>query len=305
MNPTPIFFVFSFNRGVFLQNCVESIEACAPASEVVIFDDLSDDAETQRILENVATRHRVLTPTDLAGDKHGGLYDNMQSALESVSGDRLICFIQDDTQLVRALTEADGDYLAARFAADPDLGFITPAFIRGNLFHRNPSATFHFDETSALFFPADGRRSAGTHYSDLFIASSERLRAHDWTFQPREPANQTQAQIRFSKMGYLRCPFVMWLPNGTAYRGKRKTLAMRIAEHHRRCGFHPLAYMDPEAEQRLRNARPPELPVAERFLKPIDGPLGQPWFYNPLQGWNSLKHLDQAERALSRLLLRR
>uniref|UniRef100_UPI0011DC7B1D glycosyltransferase family 2 protein n=1 Tax=Haloferax sp. KTX1 TaxID=2600597 RepID=UPI0011DC7B1D len=70
-----ITFIFSFNRGPHLKNCVESVEHCASHSTIVIYDDNSDDPETQRILKKLNEKHEVRQPGQLQNlSIHGGLY---------------------------------------------------------------------------------------------------------------------------------------------------------------------------------------------------------------------------------------
>jgi hypothetical protein len=47
------FCVFSYNRGRFLQNCVRSIELCAPGQPITVYDDGSDDGSGAGTGENV------------------------------------------------------------------------------------------------------------------------------------------------------------------------------------------------------------------------------------------------------------
>lgn len=298
------FFVFSYNRGEYLENCVRSIEECAPGAEVTIFDDQSDNQATRVVLDRISSRHSVITCRPDLGQKHGGLYGNMQAALETLEGDDLVCFMQDDTQMVRPLEEADYACINDYFRIKPKLGFVSPAFIRGISLVGKDRALFDYDESVGLYFPRPGRQSAGIYYSDIFLSSAARLRAHGWQFEKGEPKNQLRAKKTFSPMGYMKCPFMMWLPNGTAYRGKQKTLAMRMAEKKRRCGFYPFKYLDAPAIERLRSCPATELPVAEHYLEPMYGNPAKPWVYDPMQRLTALKHLNRAE-LLARRLLRR
>lgn len=297
-----IFFVFSYNRGPFLGNCVESIVRCSPDSEIVVFDDQSDDPDTVRILKELSKNHRIVSSGDDSGHKHGGLYSNMQSALDLVEGDELICFTQDDTQVVRFLTDEDQRFIEACFSKHPDLGFISPAFIRGITLKRAGDNPFSYDAEMDAFFSRSSKRSAGVFYSDIFLSTSGRLRGNGWVFGQGEPANQKQAKSKFTAMAYMRTPFLMWLPNGGAYRGKTKTLALRLAERSKHCGFYPFQYMTEKEIQTLMSCSPTRLPVAEDFLKTIQGNPQKPWVYNPLQGSRVLKHLNQAELLLKSVL---
>jgi len=304
MKSAMIFFVFSFNRGPFLRNCVASIEHCAPDAEIVIFDDRSDDQDTLEALLRIGETHRVVSSANHRGHKHGGLYPNMQSALELVDGDRLICFIQDDAQLVRVLEAEDQRFIGECFARNPDLGFISPTFFRESQLRGGTLDVLH-DPATGLFSLRNERRSVGTYYSDMFLSTSGRLRVRGWVFQAGEPANEARAKSMFAAMGYMRRPFVMWLPYGTAYRGKKKTWALRLAERARRCGLYPLQYMTDDQVRALAMQPLSELPVAERLLATREPGPKKPWIYSPLQGSRVLKHLNQAELLLNRLLKRR
>lgn len=293
-------FVFSYNRGPFLANCIDSIERLAPQLPLTIVDDASDDPETVAVLEQAARHHEVVTSEALSGHKHGGLYQNMQAAFERLPDGELFCFLQDDTQLVRPVGEDDSAQLHRQFARAPTLGFISPAFIRQISLKHEVDRDFRFDPELDLWFWHPQRRSTGAYYSDILIARSDRLREMGWQFQSGESANNQQAQAQFMRMGRMRLPFAMWLPNGPAFRGKRKTWALRRAERRRECGLYSLHTM-PEARMRqLRETSVPALPIAEQWLTVEGRTLPVPWTYDPMQGASWLKNLDRMERKLRR-----
>jgi hypothetical protein len=100
----------------------------------------------------------------------------------------------------------------------------------------------------------------------------------------------------FGPMGYLFAPFAMWLPEVPAYRGKRKTLALRWAEQRRGCGFYPFRIMSADEVERLLARGPEVLPVAEDFLHGERSTPPAPWTYNPLQAEPLLKRLNAWRR---------
>lgn len=295
---TIAFFVFSYNKGRLLANCVESIEQCAPFASITVVDDRSDDPETCRILEQLAASHRVIQSLARSRHKHGGLYHNMQLALDTADQHGLACFVQDDTQIVRPLTQDDETSLAACFANDSRLGFIRPTFLKGSALARGRGTGFRFDAGSGLYFAQPDGRSAGVHYSDVFLAPPERLRAVGWRFQFGEGANQALAARHFGPMGYLQYPFVMWLPHTPAFRGRQKTWTLSIAERVRGCGIYPYRIMRPDEVRALGNAAQQRPAVAEDFLTPAQGTPSKPWIYHPLQGSRWLKHLHSLELAV-------
>ncbi len=297
------FWIFSYNRGAFLKNCVESVEHCAPDSKIHVFDDDSQDPETLGILATLALKYPVHFPAQPAAGsgKHGGLYSNMQTALDSMPEDAIVCFLQDDTQLVRPVQTDELDALATVFS-DSRRAFVQPAFLRG--YNRDTDdALTRFVADDNLYYVDRLQSSAGAWYSDIVITSVRTLRAVGWQFQAREPDNEQQARQHFEQMGYLRDPFVAWLPNVPAFRGRQQTRALRWAHKQRDSGFYPFEYLTPEQSGALRQRDPKILPYAEDFLalrNQID--LPKPWVYYPLQGIGWLKQLDRIERNARSLL---
>jgi glycosyltransferase involved in cell wall biosynthesis len=298
-----IFFVFSYNRGPHLKNCVESIERCAPGSEIVVYDDRSDDPETKRILDEIARRHEVRSGTDrTSGDQHGALYANMQRAIESVADDRILFFIQDDTQLVRPLTGDDTDFIREYFRKHIRAGFLSPVFqkriTRPSTLDRlryNPDrGVYNYEYRSR-------KKVAGVYYSDVSITMSGRLRESNWKFIAGEYANERQARENFLEMGYLYAPFVMWLPNPPAYRNKKKSLAFRIAEKINKAGFYPYKTMPETDIARLKSRPPSQVPIAEDFLEVGVPGLKTPWIFHPLRRSRLLRKLDKLESWSKRL----
>lgn len=297
------FCIFSFNRGRFLRNCVESIRACAPGADIVIFDDNSDDPETRDYLEQAAEGCRIVEPTEIGTIKHGGLYHNMNAALELLGDRSLLCFLQDDTQLVRPVLDTDVSELASIFERRPELGFVHPCFIRGVDLKKRPVTPLP-GPAAGFFYRQDTGQSAGIHYSDLVIFKPRRLIDVGWRFQQSEPANDAQARALFGMMVYMWLPIAMWLPEVPAYRGKKKTLGLRLAEKKKRVGFYSFRLLTDREVELARDQAPPRLPVAEDFLDCVSGTPAKPWTYNPLTGLRLFKQLNNLEVALRRWLRR-
>lgn len=297
------FCVFSYNRGRFLRNCVDSIERCVARPSITIFDDDSDDPETRAVLSELAARYTVFSAPagNTGGYKCGGLYGNMQAALDRAEVDDLLCFVQDDTQLVRTLEDSDRDAIVRFFARNRGAGFLHPGFFRASNRKRDLRST-HFDQQSGCYYRRGEGQSAGLHFSAISICHVGRLRDVGWVFLPREKDNDRQAATHFSPMGYMRDPFVAWLPQVPAYRGKTKTVALRVAERWRGCGFHPIAPMSAAASTAFRQREESVHPVAEDFLSLREGALPAPWLAYPLQGSALLKLCNRIELGLRRWL---
>lgn len=285
--------IFSFNRGEYLKNCIASIEACSPESRVVVFDDNSSDPETLDALKNIEKNHTVVQPGHNSFRRLGGLYANMQLALDYCKKEELLCFLQDDTQMVRAVSKEDVEAIDHVFDRHSALGFLHPCFIKG--INLAQGAIYNYDESLGLYFRAATGRSAGRYFSALLITKPARLIQAGWQFANSEPANDRLAQKHFIPMGYLFVPFAMWLPEVPTYSGKKKTFALRLAEKKRRSGYYPYKIMDPAAVDALKSRSPSVLPVAEDFLRCRESEPPKPWAYNPLTGLKWIKMLNKLE----------
>ena len=296
-------FVFSFNRGAYLKNCMSSIARCHPGAEVVIYDDDSNDPETLKVLDDLSGEHLIIRPSHAGVERLGGLYRNMQAAFESVTDGRDICFLQDDMQMIRRLDAADMKSIEDYFDQHPDAAFQAPVFLRGTISARRLAA-FQYSESSRVYsFVNTPQICAGMYFSAVGIIRCSRLQAVGWQFRSTELENEFQAQQHFSKMGYMRDPFAMWLPNASAFRFRRKTLSFRLAEHYSRSGLYPLTILDDAAVADMRQRNAAEHPiVVEKFLT-IDGrTLRKPWPFSPLKVSRLLRRLNEFETFIERVL---
>lgn len=311
--------IFSFNRGEFLRHCVASVERCMPFARILIVDDNSTDTQTLAVLGQLRQQYEVLSPSVEPGglaSKHGGLYANMQLALDwltasysqtsaspqttpdqpGLSGEEVvICTLQDDMQVVRPVALEEFHRMQTGWRSSPQRAFLHHAFLKGSERQRNeltPSGE------GDVYINQRNNSSVGAWYSDIFIAPLARLHQHGWRFAGRESANEAQARQYFDPMGYLRDPFVAWLPAARCWRGKRRTWAIREGEKRHNCGFHPFHEMSSEEACAFRERPGERLPYAEDYLRLKNDTLRQPWVYHPLQGSRWLKWLNSLELKL-------
>jgi len=299
--PPITFCIFSFNRAQFLKNCVDSIQQAAPYADIWIFDDRSDDLETRTYLQEVTTVATVVQPALKGGKKHGGLYHNMQTAIEQLKEHPLVCFLQDDTQLVRPIDIEEVDSIEKVFEENASAGFMHPCYIKGIDLTKRPLVDDP-GPTSSTFYRRSTNQSAGIHYSDLAITKPARLLQKGWRFQQSEPENDKQAKRLFGPMIYMYSPFAMWLPDVPTWRGKRKTLGLRLAEKKKRCGFYPFRVLSEQESIAFVSRAPKDLPVAESFLHCTSQIPSKPWSYNPLTKQRWFKLLNNAEVRLRRFI---
>ena len=286
------FYVFSYNRGRFLENCVNSIRTLAPSCRVVVVDDHSSDAETCAFLDTLRGTSEVLRPPPAAAGRHGGLYNNMQLALEHAAAEPVI-FIQDDMQVVRPLGESDLAEICGFFNQFPRCAFLHPCFLKGARRKREHRITKQSGKTRFYFrdYP-EKANYRGIYFTDVCVAHVPRLRAAGWQFQQGEIANAAQAQQLFEKMGFMADPFMMYLPDVPVFRGKKQTRSARWAE--RITGTAPKAFapLNPEESTSLKSRSPQVLPFAEDFLHCPGHKVRKPFAYSSTHAvpWLHLTH---------------
>ena len=294
------FYIFSFNRGRFLMNCIQSIRALAPGCAVKVVDDHSEDAETLLALASLPADVEVMKPPPSVRGKHGRLYANMQYALDSATED-LAVFMQDDMQMVRPLTDADLKEIGRFFTTLPGAGFIYPCFLKGTRRKLEPRITQPLAGTRLYLREGiPGQKLSFFHYMDICIAHVPRLRQHGWKFADTELGNDAQAKAHFERMGLMADPFVMYLPDVPVYRGRRQTLSARLAA--KIAGpapkeFRPLTG-DESAAFKARDTA--ILPFAEDFLECPGHKVKRPFQYSATRVFRLLHSTHKLELSLQR-----
>jgi GT2 family glycosyltransferase len=120
--------IFSYNRGAYLKNCVDSLQRNMPGICWTVYDDGSDEPETVAYLLSLG--ERVLHMKSAGEDRHGGYYNNMQAALDGSQADYLL-MLQDDLQVVRPFAQKDLLGIDQIFNKDR-MVFISPVFLKGS-----------------------------------------------------------------------------------------------------------------------------------------------------------------------------
>ena len=298
------FCVFSYNRGLLLENCVKSIEHCAPDSTIIVFDDDSDDPHTLSVISDIKKKHRVITPSmhsnNMTETKLGGLYNNMQAALDMLPDQQLFCFIQDDMQCTHKIQPEDIEAIQHFFNANPNAAFIHPAFFKERNQKEN-LINLSWDEEHQVYYRENPKKQTGVHFSAIHISRTDILRKANWQFSNKERLNDKKAKALFGKMGFMKNPFCLWLPMVPLYRGKKKTLAIQIAERFYKSGLFAVNYLSDDEAKQFRNRGTSSLPEAESFLRLKDSKLPEPWQYSSLSCSRLLKILNRLQVSLQKI----
>ncbi len=303
-------FVFSFNRGRFLDFCIGSIEACAPGRRVTIIDDASTDPDTRAVLQGLRARHQVIEAGDLEERdfRAGGLSGNMNLALDLARerGTRRVLFIQDDMQFVRRFTDFDADLIEAYFDANPDVIQLQTCFIR-RLSEESMATRTRRDRSEYALFKRAELAKGKDNFSDTGVFDVERVGALFGRFDVNEGRSSAIARAKGIQLGRSLFPFMNWLPYPMSFRGQRRSPAHLLMERLGGAGFHPIELMSTAEAAEFLARDPSILPIAEAFLVSPDAPRHDVWStgggeYNLLArgGWRAraFRSLVAAKRGL-------
>lgn len=261
-------FVFSFNRGRFLENCLKSLEVCASGPEVTIIDDQSDDPYTLAVLEQYGRKLNVVTAGDAEISEHktGGLYNNMRFAFKDArnSGKRFVLFLQDDMQLVRPILPRDITGAEAFFEANPNAAELHTCFMKRFFENRDEHLTEPDASGEAYLRPSSYPGFSG--FSAVGLFDIERVNKLFGELQQGEYANNEFAQKNDIQMGISTRPFMMWLPYPISHRGKTRNIPLQLVESVAGCGFYPYQIMTDDAVSQLLERPLEKRPYAEDWL---------------------------------------
>lgn len=293
-------FIFSYNRGKFLQNCVDSLLRHTQDCRICIVDDHSTCPDTRAYLSKLPAGVELMTSQAREKARHGGLYNNMQLALDSAADDAIVFFIQDDMQVVRDIDDQDMAYIDGFFQTYPHAAFLHPMFLRGRRNRRDRRITKPASDYPVYFREQPEKKSQrDLSYVDGVIAHAGRLKAANWHFVEGEAANANQAAPLFGKMGIWPHPVAMFLPEVPVYRGKHKTRAVSLAE--KWAGTDPKHFQSMNASEvdAMRNRDLSILPVAEDFIR-CSKPVKLPFHYSVVNVYPLLRVCHKLEQWLGK-----
>jgi len=269
--------ILSYNRGKNLSLCVDSLRSCSPNSRIIVFDDGSDDAETQDVLTSFQSDVTVLQSSGRPGELHGGLYNNMNKALQNLPDCDLVMFAQDDMQFVRAFGPDDLSCYSRLIDSAHGMVLLYPVFLKERTVKElqlklSLCKKYYTSENSSI--------CTGRFYSDVLIASPRALKAAEWKFGEGEYENAEKASQIFGAMRYLVNPIVAYVPRPKSYRRRKRNFAMIMIERLFRFGNYQLEKMSSSNNALFLARSPSVLPVAEEHLKVTVGSLKSPWAYS-------------------------
>jgi glycosyltransferase involved in cell wall biosynthesis len=286
--------IFSYNRGSYLVNCYNSVKRNLPNSSIYIYDDGSDDPATQLVLKQLNVD--VINCRVQNIGRLGGLYSNMQLALENAKEPYLL-LLQDDTQVVRPINFLELENVSKIFRQDIDAAFVSPIFLKGSrrrsrsrlLVCRASDRTYSFNSSSS-------RRIVDRFYNDISICNVEKLKSSNWVFKESEKLNAKQSEIfGFSPLTILADPFVFFCPEVPVFRNHYQTFATRWAN--KIIGQEVCNFVDMSEDQvrQFLMRDPCILPFAEDFLIPNRLSVRRPFVYKSVNARWYTRALNKLE----------
>lgn len=271
--------IFSYNRGAYLKNCVDSLLRNWPGAQFTVYDDGSDEPQTVAYLQSLGARVRHMK--SVSDDRHGGYYNNMQTALEATRADYLL-MLQDDLQIVRPFEAQDLSRIHAVFEHKPDVAFLSPLFMKGS---KRAYFQQRYEPDAGLrcyVWVADPHDSGKVpqKYADIAVLHVARLRQGGWRFAASEEANGHLADSLFGDMVQSAEPWVFYVPEEPAYRGRVLTLGAKLAA--RMAGNQVKSFKDMRgaASQTFSTRSLSIYPFAEDFLDTVDPGVRKPYKFN-------------------------
>lgn len=263
-------YLFSYNRGVFLESMLRSLLTCAESISVTVIDDASTDAFTLSVLESVKDKLRVVIPKKEENAKSsnalGGLYNNMRYALEDARERNIpyALFVQDDMQLVRPITAEDIQSADKFFLANPHSAQLHTCFMK-KFYEAVDEKHMLVDPSGQAYFrPLNYQGYSG--FSAVGLFHVERFYALFGDFKNREYDNNAYAKENGIQMGFSVRPFMMWLPYPTSHRSKGRSIPLRLVEWAGGGGFFPYQLMEGYEIENFLSRDIEVKPYAENWL---------------------------------------
>jgi len=291
--------IFSYNRGDYLKNCVESVVKGLPGVKITIFDDHSDDLATVKYLKQLG--NQVILGKEDNDTRHGNLYSNMQMALD-LSSKRFLLLLQDDLQVVRTVHAQDMKTINTIFN-DPDIAFLRPQFMKFSDGTRNIELLTPSEKLRA-YFPKDEFTKGifGHAYCDIAICDVPKLKKIGWTFLDTERKNQIQAHSLFKYTPFMADSFLFYCPEVPCYRNKKLFLASKLVQNKLKGKISTFTLFSQEKNHHFINRNVDIWPIAEDFLETNNTDIIKPFVYQDYNKSIFLKILYKIERGLYQVI---
>jgi len=262
-------YVFSYNRGVLLDNCMKSILKCANDFTVTIVDDQSNDEATINILNKYRDIGiRVVQPDDNNTKNYrvGGLHYNMNKVLNEAykNGIKYVLFIQDDMQMIRPIKEKDINNIVNIFKNNDNTVQIMISFMKYKNNIRKISG--YKKDVTKLSYKKSLNYEGYNSFTDTGVYDVRKTLKLLGHINRTERKNNELAKERGIQACVYAYPLTMWLPMPITYRSGRRSVVLKIIEKIGGAGFYPWEIMPEKQVNKLFNRNLDKYPIAEDYL---------------------------------------
>ena len=254
-------FVFSYQRGPYLENFLRSTRAVRWDGDVTVVDDGSTDPRTLAVLDRAEQDgFRVVRRPHSPSGAWGGLQASMAAALEVAAGPAVL-FAQDDLQLVRPLRTEEGERIAALVNDERNSPFLFPSFHMQSWKASQRARNFAMDDR--LGMPVRTLHHPLPGYSEVSVFAPDRLRGVGWDPVFEEKGCSVLAYKHFGAMISYPYPFLAFVPFPSV---PRRGLRYRLRNRKRRPTPSELAMMTEPDIERLFGRDVAAIPFATEWL---------------------------------------
>lgn len=226
-----IIYIFSYNRGVYLINTVNSIlDNFTGKYKIVIVDDDSSDSITIKILDLLKKNPKIEIlifsnlNSKLQNDHLGGLRSNMNNVIKNLhttNEDGLVIFLQDDVQIVREVNEEE--LLEIKNLSETLLNpFIGILFIK-------QTTKIELQVNKGGYFALNNNSLEYYGFADIFAISKRRLR-ESIQFSKSEIIDNNKYHKMFGPMTIYKNPFAMYMVKPSIERKNDLNIFERILD---------------------------------------------------------------------------
>jgi hypothetical protein len=281
------FYVFSYNRGKFLNNCIESIERNYQDSNITVVDDCSDDIETLSYINDLNQKYRVVTPfsKNEKNTKYGNLYKNKNWSINDAKDKsfKQVMLVSEDTQFVRPFTNMFFKDLNLFFNSIGNSFQVFPFFI-AKVFSMNETPIQNnlllLKDSNFFIHNTETEKHQNFIFSDFGIIQVERFFDLFEKFEDDELDSITKCKQRGLKLGLYSYPLCSLLPFNNYYRiknnnNKLTNLLNKIAK----TGFYPYESMTDNQVNSLLKKPNNVIAFAEDWLTCPNVPNSDLWSF--------------------------
>lgn len=299
MKPLTVF-IFSYNRGRWLNNCVRSAFRCVPDCQLTVIDDCSDDPETLAVLQQIdEVPHVNVIRSNQGGQRYlGGLYGNMQAALDLTDAEWGF-ILQDDMQFVRKMSAGDVVRVDQFFDRFKNTALLYSSFLKFENRGRDESKLaidvsfpVYWYRSSSPYFQKDGKG----FFADVGIFNFRRLKNKSWKWVDDRFENNRRYYELFSGIGIDPWPTFMFLPFPLTTKFRKLTFVQRASQLVLRHGFYPYQQLEGGGLSAFMTRDLAVLPQADTFLRSPGAPSGAFSFSDAHRRSKYLARLELIER---------